>query len=58
MSMIKVRELVSLMRDLWGFLKQRKSYWLAPLIFIILLLGILFFVLEGSVVAPVIYTIF
>ena len=58
MSIIKIRDFVSLIQDLAGFLKQKKSYWLAPLIFLLLLLGTLFFVLEGSVIAPVIYTIF
>lgn len=58
MSINKARNLIDLIQDLWDFLNQRKSYWLAPLIFILLLFGILFFILEGSVIAPVIYTIF
>ena len=40
------------------FIRERKSYWLAPLIFILLLLGALGFFLEGSVLAPAIYSIF
>lgn len=40
------------------FICERKSYWLAPLIFILLLLGALGFFLEGSVLAPAIYSIF
>jgi len=48
-------ELVS---DIWNFLKVRKKYWLAPLIITILLLGTVFVVTQGSVVAPFIYSIF
>lgn len=58
MSDGKVRDIAGLVRDLAGLLKQRKSYWLAPLILLLLLLGVLFFVLEGSVIAPFIYSIF
>lgn len=39
-------------------MRERKKVWLAPLIFILLLLGTLIFALEGSIVAPLIYTIF
>tara|TARA_Y100000991_G_C21753466_1_gene255663 strand:- start:27 stop:188 length:162 start_codon:yes stop_codon:yes gene_type:complete len=44
--------------DIWDFLKVRKKYWLAPLIITILLLGTIFVVTQGSVVAPFIYSIF
>ena len=44
--------------DIWNFLKVRKKYWLAPLIITILLLGTVFVVTQGSVVAPFIYSIF
>ena len=47
-----------LVKDLLAFVKERRKIWLAPLIFILLLLGTLFFALEGTVVAPLIYTIF
>jgi hypothetical protein len=40
------------------FIVERKSYWLAPLLFILLLVGALGFFLEGSVLAPAIYSIF
>ena len=40
------------------YLNERKSFWLAPVIFSVLLLGSLAFFLEGSVVAPAIYSIF
>lgn len=45
-------------KDFWTFLKVRKKFWLAPIIIIMLLLGALIFVSQGSAVAPFIYTIF
>ncbi len=47
-----------LLVDLWDFLKVRKKYWLAPLIFSIVFLGILVITTQGSVIAPFIYSIF
>jgi len=49
---------MELARNLFGMMKERRKYWLAPLIFALLLLGTLIFALEGSIVAPLIYTIF
>ena len=46
------------LRDLWGFLKERKKFWLLPLIIVLLLLGALIVLSSGSAVAPFIYTIF
>ena len=40
------------------FIGERKSYWLAPVIFALLLMAALGFFLEGSVLAPAIYSIF
>ena len=47
-----------LLKDLWGFLKVRKKFWLAPIILVLLLLGGLIVLSEGSAVAPFIYTLF
>jgi hypothetical protein len=44
--------------DLWGFMKERKKFWLAPIILVMLLLGVLIVVAQGSAVAPFIYTLF
>jgi hypothetical protein len=44
--------------ELWMFLKVRKKIWLLPIVIMLLLLGTLLFLTEGSVVAPFIYTIF
>ncbi len=47
-----------LAKDIWDFLRVRKKYWLAPLIFTIIFLGSLIVFTQGSVVAPFIYSIF
>jgi len=44
--------------DLWQFMRERKKFWLAPLIFILVLLGALLVLAQGSAVAPFIYTLF
>ncbi len=46
------------LRDLWGFLKTRKKFWMIPLIFILVLIGVLILVSSGSALAPFIYSIF
>ena len=45
-------------RDLWGFLKVRKKFWLLPIIIILLLFGVLIVLTSGSAIAPFIYTLF
>lgn len=47
-----------LLKDLLGFLKERKKFWLAPIILIVLALGALIVLTEGSAIAPFIYTLF
>ena len=47
-----------LVKDIWDYLKVRKKYWLAPLIFTIILMGTLLVFTQGSVLAPFIYSIF
>jgi len=44
--------------DLWGFMRVRKKFWLAPIFIVLLLLGGLILLAEGTAVAPFIYTIF
>ena len=46
------------LKELWAFLKKRKKFWLAPIILIMLLLGILIVLAQGSAVAPFVYTLF
>jgi hypothetical protein len=50
--------MLELIIDLWDFLKERKKFWLAPIILMLLLLGALLVLTQGSVIAPFIYTIF
>ncbi len=45
-------------KELFVFLKMRKKLWLAPIIIVMLILGGLLILSEGSVVAPFIYTLF
>ena len=49
---------MELLRELWTFLRVRKKFWLAPIIFLMLILGGLLILAQGSVVAPFIYTLF
>jgi len=47
-----------LLKDLWMFMRERKKFWLAPIIVVMLLLGALIVLAQGSAVAPFIYTLF
>ncbi|WP_198264323.1 DUF5989 family protein [sulfur-oxidizing endosymbiont of Gigantopelta aegis] len=47
-----------LLKDLWAFLKARKKFWLLPIILIMVLLGALLVLAQGSAIAPFIYTLF
>jgi len=55
---IRMQSHTGLVREFVDYLRERKTYWLAPLIFVLLMLATLGFFLEGSVVAPAIYSIF
>ena len=46
------------LKDIWGFLKARKKYWLLPLILTLLLFAVLIILTSGSAVAPFIYSLF
>lgn len=50
--------MIDLLKDLWDFLKVRKKFWLAPIVIVLLLLGALIVLSQGSAVAPFIYTLF
>lgn len=47
-----------LIKDLWGFMKERKKFWLMPIILMLLVLGGLLVLAQGSAIAPFIYTLF
>lgn len=48
----------SFIKELWQFLKVRKKLWMAPIIIVMVILGALLIAVQGSVVAPFIYTLF
>ncbi len=50
--------MLELFKDLWGFMRVRKKFWLAPIIIVLVLLGGLIVLSQGSAVAPFIYTLF
>jgi hypothetical protein len=49
---------MSFLKELWSFMRVRKKFWLIPLIIIMLLLGVIIVLAEGSAVTPFIYTLF
>ena len=53
-----MKDFLDLTKDIWDYLRVRKKYWLAPLIITIVLMGVLIIYTQGSVVAPLIYSIF
>lgn len=50
--------MLSFIKELWVFLKARKKLWLLPIIIVIVLIGGLLVLAQGSVIAPFIYTLF
>lgn len=49
---------LSILKELWEFLRVRKKWWLAPILFMLILLGGLIILTQGSALAPFIYAIF
>ena len=49
--------MIEFIREFWEFLRERKKYWLIPIIIVLALFGILIVLSQGSAVAPFIYTI-
>ncbi|MBK8558142.1 MAG: hypothetical protein IPL65_21475 [Lewinellaceae bacterium] len=49
---------MEILRDLWLFLRERKKFWLAPLVMVLLILGVVIALGAGSAFAPFIYSIF
>ncbi len=50
--------MLDVIRDLWGFMRVRKKFWMAPIIAVLVLLGALLVTAQSSSVAPFIYTLF
>ena len=57
-SMKKQFQMVEFFKEFWEFLRERKKYWLLPIIIVLALFGALIVLSQGSAVAPFIYTIF
>ena len=49
---------MSFLREFWGFLRERKKFWLLPILFVLLLIGGLMALTQGSAIAPFIYPLF
>lgn len=49
---------MSLLKEFWLFLRVRKKWWLLPIMMVMVLLGTLLVIAQGSALAPFIYTIF
>jgi len=47
-----------LLKDLWLFMRERKKLWLAPIIVLLVLIGVFIVLSQSSVLAPLIYTLF
>ena len=49
---------MSIVREIWAYMRERKKWWLAPVILMLLFVGTLLVFAQGSALAPFIYTIF
>lgn len=49
---------MSILAELWAFMRVRKKYWLAPIVVVLLVFGGLIILVQGSAIAPFIYTLF
>jgi hypothetical protein len=49
---------IRVVRELWALLRQEKKYWLAPVVLVLLLFGMLLVFAQSSALAPFIYTLF
>lgn len=54
----KIRERLTIFGELWAFMKVRKKWWIGPIIFVLLFLGLFIIVTQGSALAPFIYSLF
>ena len=49
---------MSILVELWAYMRTRKKYWLIPIVLMMVVLGALIVLSQGSAVAPFIYTLF
>ena len=50
--------MIEFVKELWAFMRTRKKFWLLPIVVVLLLLGVLIVLTQGSAIAPFIYTLF
>jgi hypothetical protein len=50
--------MISLLSELWAFMRERKKWWLGPILLTMVLLSALIVLTQGSAVAPFIYALF
>jgi competence protein ComGC len=50
--------MIDLLKDIWAFARERKKFWLIPLIAVLLMISVLVAIAQYSTVAPFIYTLF
>ncbi len=48
----------AILREFWTFLRVRKKYWLAPIVFVLVMLSLLIVLTQGSALAPFVYALF
>ena len=53
-----MKEFISILKDLWLYMKETKKYYLSLLIILMLMMGALIVLTEGSAVMPFVYTLF
>ena len=49
---------MTFLKEFWEFLKERKKYWLFPILFVLVIFAVLIILTQGSAVAPFIYTLY
>jgi competence protein ComGC len=49
---------MSFLGELWAYMRTRKKFWLVPILLVMVILGVLIVLAQGSAVAPFIYTLF
>jgi hypothetical protein len=50
--------MLSILAELWGYLRARKKYWLLPILVVMIVFGALLLLAQGTAVGPFIYTVF
>ncbi len=54
----ELKSRLTIFKELWAFMRVRKKWWLGPIFFVLIILGLFIVVTQGSALAPFIYTLF